>query len=179
MAKPYNISIVNGEGTSNLLNGEYSVESNTVGYLNSSIDPKTLNVVEGTNTYELTISAEGTLTMHVTETGESTGTAVVGAKFIRCDAEGNTYGQEITTNEVGNAEFQYLPYDSTNAPIIYYKQTSSDSEHEFDSSLKSISLETSTKTIEIANALPALRTIKLTDANYSGLPIASGSIVLN
>ena len=136
-------------------------------------------MVEGTDTYELTISAEGTLTLHVTETGESTGTAVTGAKFIRCDSNGVTYGNEVITDATGNAQLPYLPYDAVNAPTIYYKQTASDGEHEFDSSLKSITLETNTKTLEVMNTLATLRTIKLNDANYSGLPITNGSITLS
>lgn len=179
MAKSYNITIANGSGQANVLNGSYSVSSNTTGYLDSSIDPKTLEVVEGTNEYQLKISAEGTLTLHVTETGESSGTAVVGAKFIRCDSNGNTYGTEVTTDASGNAVFNNVPFDASNAPIIYYKQTATDDSHTFDASLKNITLESSTKTVEVINPLPATRTFTLTDANYSGLPIASGSIILS
>lgn len=179
MAKNYNITITNGTGQGNISNGTYTVASNTVGYQNTTVNPKELNVIEGTDTYELTISAEGTLTLHVTETGETSGTAVQGAKFIRCDSEGNTYGNEITTDTNGNAVFQNVPYDASNAPLIYFKQTSSDEIHEFDPTLKNTTLETSTKTLEISNILPTLRTIKLNDANYSGLPIASGTITLS
>lgn len=179
MAKPYNVIITNGVGSSNVLNGEYSITSNTTGYNNLSIDPSTLNVVEGTNEYELKIEAEGALTLHVTETGESTGTAVIGAKFIRCDSEGNTYGTEIETDSVGNAVFNNVPYDASNAPTIYYKQTSSDGEHEFDGTLKNITLEASTKTLEVTNTPPVSRTFKLTDKNYLGLPISTGSITLS
>ena len=48
----------------------------------------------------------------------------------------------------------------------------------FDDTLKNISLETETKTFEIQNALPTLRTITLSDATYNGLPIENGSITL-
>lgn len=178
MAKQYNITITNGTGSANVLNDNYTVESNTNGYLDSSVSPSTVNVVDGTNTYEFTISAEGTLTLHVTENGQTDGTAVVGAKFIRCDADGNTYGTEVISDSSGNALFEHLPYATTAAPNIYYKQTATDDTHTFDSSLKEITLDSSTKILEVANPLPVLRTFKLTDANYSGLNIGSGTIIL-
>lgn len=179
MDNSYDIIISNGVGTSNVLNGNYSVTSNTKGYLNTSIDPNSINVVDGTNTYALTISAEGTLTLHVTEDGSTTGTAVVGAKFVRCDANGVAYGSEVETDSTGNAVFNNVPYDSIDAPIIYYKQIGSDGGHEFDDTLKNTSLEALTKTVEVTNPAPALRTFTLTDANYANLPIASGSITLS
>lgn len=179
MDKQYDITILNGTGTANVFDGQYAVGANVTGYNNTSINPSELNIVDGTNEYGLTISADGTLTLHVTETGETTGTAVVGAKFIRCDSEGNEYGNEITTDLSGNAVFQYVPYAASGAPLIYYKQTSSDDSHLFDGSLQSISLEESTKTKEVTNPLPALRTFTLTDANYEGLSIVSGTITLS
>lgn len=178
MAKQYNITITNGTGVANVLDGTYTVESNTTGYTNTSILPNQINVIDGTNTYELTIAAEGTLTLHVTEDGTTGGTAIVGAKFVRCDSNGTTYGNEIETDSNGNAEFKNVPYDSASAPTIYYKQTASDDSHTFDSTLKTITLESATKTVEVANPLPTERTFKLTDQNYSGLPIASGTIIL-
>ena len=179
MSKKYEINITNGIGEANVFNGTYTVESNTVGYNNLSINPSELNVVEGTNTYELKISADGTFTLHVTETGAQDGTPIVGAKFIRCDSSGTTYGDEIVTNETGTAVFSNVPYDTSTAPIIYYKQTESDGSHTFDNNLKNITLETSSKTLEIENPKPVLRTFKLTDANYNNLPITSGIISLN
>lgn len=176
--KQYNIVISDGIGEANVLNGTYSVTSNTPGYDNQSITPTSLEIIEGTNEYELKIAADGTLTLHVTETGESTGTAIVGATFIRCDANGTEYGDLITTDQTGNAQFQYVPYSQTETINIYYKQKSTDDTHTFDDSLKTITLEAQTKTVEVANPLPALRTFKLTDKNYSNLVIKSGTIIL-
>lgn len=175
----YNINITNGEGTENILNGDYTVTASSNGYDESTIDPASITVVEGTNEYSFTIGATGTLTLHVTEDGTSTGTAVVGAKFIRCDSEGNTYGTEITTDSTGNAVFNNVPFATTDAPLVYYKQTASDGAHEFDDTLKNTTLTTSTSTLEIENSIAALRTIKLTDENYEGLGIASATISLN
>ena len=171
------VDITNGTGTTELINDTYTVTANVPGYDNSTIDPSSITVDEGTNTYAFTISATGTLTLHVTDTGTTSGTPIVGATFIRTDSEGNEYGTQITTDEQGNAVFNNVPYDATNAPLIYYKQTASDGDHEFDNTVQSTSLTTQTATVEIQNQPGATRTINLTDANYENLPI-TGSLTL-
>ena len=178
MSKPYTINITNGTGSENVLNGNYNVTANVNGYDNTTILPANLDVVAGTDNYAFTISATGTLTLHVTETGEASGTPIVGATFVRTDASGNIYGEAITTDSNGDALFNNVPFADSNAPLIYYKQTASDGEHEFDDTVKSTSLTSDTLTIEVINAVPALRTITLTDANYANLPI-TGEITLN
>jgi len=172
------INITNGQGTESLINGSYTVTANAVGYDNSTINPSSVSIVEGTNTYQFTISATGTLTLHVTEDGTTTGTPIVGATFVRTDSTGNTYGSAITTDSNGDAVFNNVPYDATNAPTIYYKQTASDGDHEFSDLVQSTTLTTSTETIEIQNTPGATRTITLTDANYTNLPISSGTLTL-
>ena len=165
------INITNGQGTGNLINGSYDVEANVVGYDNTSIAPSNVEVIEGTNTYNFTIAANGTLTLHVTEEGTASGTPIVGATFIRCDSEGNTYGNSITTDSNGDAIFSNVPYDATSAPTIYFKQTASDGEHEFNADVQSTTLTTQTETLQIQNNIGALRTINLYDANYENLPV--------
>ena len=91
MAK--SVIITNGTGTSNLINDTYSVTASVTGYENTSIDPTSISVVEGTNTYAFTISATGTLTLHVSEDGTSTGTPIVGATFVSTDSSGTEYGR--------------------------------------------------------------------------------------
>ena len=176
MSKTININ--NGTGTGELINGSYTVTADVNGYDCNSINPSTLNVVEGTNNYTFTISANGTLTLHVTEDGTTTGTPIVGATFYRTDSTGVEYGQAITTDSNGDAVFNNVPYAQTNAPTIYYKQTASDGNHEFDNTVKNTTLTTSTSTIEVQNSVGATRTITLNDANYNNLPIASGTITL-
>lgn len=172
------IVITNGSGTSNLINDTYSVTSSVTGYDNTSINPSSINVVEGTNTYAFTISATGTLTLHVTEDGTQSGTPIVGATFVRTDSSGNTYGSAITSDTNGDAVFNNVPFDSTNAPTIYFKQTASDGDHEFSDQVQSTTMTTSTSTVEIQNTIGALRTINLTDANYENLPL-DGSLTLS
>lgn len=179
MAKPYVINITNGTGSSNVLNGNYTASVNSTGYDANSLNPSTIDVTSDVDNYAFTVSASGTLVLHVSEDGTSTGTPVVGAKFIRCDKNGNTYGSEITTGSDGNATFNNVPYASSSAPIIYYKQTSSDGEHDFNSELKNVTLTTSTETHEVTNTTAKLKTFTLKDANYSGLNIEVAEITLS
>ena len=178
MAKPYTINITGGTGSEAILNDNYTVTANVLGYDNASILPTNVDVVEGTNNYSFTIAATGTLTLHVTETGESSGTPIVGATFVRTDTNGTVYGSPITSDNNGDAVFNNVPFAATGAPLIYYKQTASDGEHEFDDSIKNTSLATSTETIEVINSVPATRTITLTDANYANLGV-DGAMTLN
>ena len=173
------VIITNGVGTSDLLNGSYTVTANVNGYDNSSIDPSTLNVVEGTNEYSFTISANGTLTLHVTEDGTASGTPVVGATFVRTDEAGTEYGSSIISDAHGNAVFANVPFAASDAPAIYFKQTASDGNHEFDDSVQNTTLTSQTGTLEIINQPAATRTIHLTDSNYANLPISSGTIKLS
>ena len=172
------VTITNGSGTAELINGTYTVEASVVGYSNTTIDPSSFTIEAGTNSYAFTISATGSLTLHVTEEGTSGGTPIVGATFIRTDSLGNEYGTSITTDTNGDAVFSNVPYAATGAPIIYYKQTASDGDHEFDNTVQNTTMTTETSTVEIQNQPGATRTIALTDANYTNLPIESGTLTL-
>ena len=172
------ITILNGTGSGNLVNGSYSVTSNSTGYDNTSISPSNVTIEAGTNSYQFTISATGTLTLHVTEDGTSSGTPIIGATFVRTDSSGNEYGAEITSDTNGDAVFNNVPYSDSSAPTIYFKQLSSDGSHEFDSSVQNTTLSTSTSTMQITNTIGALRTITLTDSNYQNLPIENASLTL-
>lgn len=176
MAK--NVIITNGTGTSNLINDTYAVTADVVGYNNISINPDSLIVTDSVNTYAFTISATGTLTLHVTEDGTSTGTPIVGATFVRTDSTGTEYGTSITSDANGDAVFNNVPFAATGAPTIYYKQTASDGNHEFDNTVQNTTMTTDTLTIQVQNTLGALRTINLTDANYANLPIDSATLTL-
>lgn len=174
MAK--SITITNGVGTGSLINDTYSVTSEVSGYDATTINPNSVTVVEGTNSYAFTIGATGTLTLHVTEDGTTTGTPIVGATFIRTDSAGNEYGTSITTDTNGDAVFANVPYDATSAPTIYFKQTASDGNHEFDNTVQNTTMTTQTSTLQIINTPGATRTINLTDANYENLPIDTGTL---
>ena len=173
------IPITNGKGSKELTSGTYNVVAEITGYNNDSIDPNTLDIEEGTNDYNLTIAASGTLTLHVSDDGTDIGVPIIGATFYRCDSEGNTYGEIITSNDEGNAIFNYVPYAENDAPTIYYKQITSDGEHNFDDTLQNTTMTTDTLTIEIENRPATERNFTVTDANYENLPITDGKITLN
>ena len=172
------ININNGTGSGELINDTYTVTADVIGYDNSSILPSSVDIVEGTNTYAFTIAATGTLTLHVTEDGTASGTPIVGATFYRTDSNGTEYGSVITTDSNGDAVFNNVPFAVSGAPLIYYKQTASDGDHEFSSAVANTSMTTNTSTIQITNAPGATRTINLTDVNYSNLPIDSATLTL-
>ena len=172
------VTITDGSGTSEVINGSYTVTADVPGYDNTTINPDTVNIVEGTNNYAFTIAATGTLTLHVTEEGTSEGTPIEGATFVRTDSAGNEYGSPITSDSNGDAVFNNVPF-GTGAPAVYFKQTASDGNHEFDNTVQNTTLTNSTETVEIENPLGATRTLTLTDANYENLPIESGTITLS
>lgn len=170
------VNITNGVGTSELINDTFTVTAEVMGYDNTSIAPSTVEVVEGTDNYQFTIAATGTLTLHVTEDGTSSGTPIVGATFVRTDSTGVEYGNPITTNAEGNAVFSNVPFAATSAPTIYFKQTASDGDHEYLATVQNTTMTDSTATLEIQNSVGATRTINLVDANYANLPIESGTL---
>ena len=172
------IIITNGTGTGELINDTYTVTAEVTGYDNATINPDTINVVEGTNSYGFTISASGILTLHVTEDGTTTGVPIVGATFVRTDVSGNEYGSAITTDNNGDAIFNNVPFASTGAPLIYFKQTASDGDHEFDNTVQNTTMTDSTQILQIQNPVGATRTITLIDSNYQNLPIDAATITL-
>ena len=108
MAKIININ--NGTGTGELINGTYTVSAEVNGYDNSSINPANVTVIEGTNSYAFTVGATGTLTLHVTDDGTTTGNPIVGATFYRTDIIGTEYGSVITTDANGDITIQANDY---------------------------------------------------------------------
>ena len=172
------VNINNGVGTIDLINGSYTVTSNTIGYDDTTISPSSITVEEGTNTYSFTIAATGALTIHVTEDKTESGTPVVGATFVRTDENGVEYGTPITTNSSGDAVFNNVPFATENAPVIYFRQTASDGNHEFDNTVQNTTMTSDTSTIQIQNTIGATRTINLTDANYENLPIETSILTL-
>lgn len=160
-----------------ITNGTYNVSANVPGYENATITPTSQIIEDAEGSYTFTIAATGTLTLHVSDDGTEAGTPIVGATLVRCDSVGNVYGDPITSDDSGNAVFENVPFsEEGDAPVIYYKQTASDTEHNFEVELYNTTLDSDTKTVEIFNEPAVQKEIKLTDQNYSGLPIEQGEI---
>ena len=172
------VPITNGKGSKEIIDGNYAVTADVIGYNNASISPKQLNITTGVNQYNLTIAADGTLTLHVTDDGTDIGVPIEGATFYRCDSNGTRYGDMIETDVDGNALLKFVPYDGTNPPVIYFIQTGSDGSHTFDPNVQQTTMNNMTKTVEIANPDADVRNFTLTDANYPNLTIADGTITL-
>ena len=176
----HTIPITNGKGSIELVTGTYNAQAVAGGYDASTLDPKSVTIIDGTDTYAFTISAKGTLTLHVTDTGEaSTGVQIVGAKFIRTDSTGTIVGKEITTNDDGNAVFENVPYAQTGSNAIYYKQISGDGGHTFDGTVKSITMTQENETVEIKNPDAPIRNFTLMDASFPNIPVIDGQIILD
>lgn len=173
-----NIIINNGSGQANITNGTYQASAQATGYDSSKLTPQSVEITSEINTYSFTIEANGTLTLHVTENGQASGTPVVGATFVRCDKNGTAYGTPITSNSEGNAVFEKVPYAASDSLKVYYKQTASDTSHTFDDTLQTLTLTSETTIQEVTNALAPQKTFTLLDANYSNLPIENGTITL-
>lgn len=71
-----------------------------------------------------------------------------------------------------------MPSSTENAPTVYFKQLSSDSDHNFTTGVKSVLLSVQAGVSNIINSKAETKTIKLTDANYEGLVVSSGTITL-
>lgn len=174
----HTIPITNSKGSIELVNGVYNATAAVDGYDASTLDPKQVTIIDGTNDYTFTISAKGVLTLHVTDTGDTTtGVQIIGAKFVRTDSTGTITGVEITTDHDGNAIFNNVPFAPSGSPEIYYRQITSDGAHTFDDTVQSIVMTESTKTVEIKNPSAPVRNITLTDASFPNIPIKDGNII--
>ena len=175
----HTIPITNGKGSIELVTGTYNATALADGYDASTLNPQSVTIIDGTDTYAFTISAKGILTLHVTDTGNpDTGVQIVGAKFIRTDSTGTIVGNEITTNQDGNAVFENVPFAPSGSPAIYYKQISSDGGHTFDDTVKSIIMTEKSQIIEIENPIAPVRNFTLTDESFPNIPIKDGQIIL-
>lgn len=175
----HTIPITNGKGSIELVNGNYRATVVANGYDASTLNPKEISIVEGTNNYTFTVSGNGTLTLHVTDTGDpNTGIQIVGAKFIRTDSTGTIVGSEITTNDDGNAVFNNVPFAESGSTAIYYKQISSDGGHTFEDTVKSIVMTEASETVQIINPTAPVRNFTLMDASFPNIPITDGQIIL-
>ena len=175
----HTIPITNGKGSIELVTGTYNAQAVAGGYDASTLNPKSVTIIDGTATYAFSIGAKGILTLHVTDTGDpNTGVQIVGAKFIRTDSTGTIVGNEIITNDDGDAVFNNVPFAETGSTAIYYKQISSDGGHTFDDTVKSITMNEETETVQITNPPAPVRNFTLMDESFPNIPIIDGQILL-
>lgn len=175
----YNVTITNGQGTSNMKAGTYTVSATEAnGYDVTTLSPTsyTATTQEGAGTF--TLSATGTLTFVVNETGAQGGTPVTSGTIVMTDSTGTTeYGTAVNISATGEAVFNNVPYGTQESPYnLYFKQLTTDENHNIHEGVIIVSMASQTQTEYVQNLAIALQTISLTDANYSGLPIENATL---
>ncbi len=175
----YNVTITNGSGSQAMQRGTYNVTATANGYDGATLEPKTFTATDTPATQAFTLSANGTLTFNVNETGAAGGTPITSGTIVMTDSTGTTeYGQPVTIDATGNAVFANVPYGTTAEPFqLYFKQlTTADGYNVFDGVI-SVSMTSQTQTEYIQNTAAAVQTFTLNDANYN-LPI-DGSLTFD
>ncbi len=164
----YNVTITNGNGSQVMQSGAYTVSAEATGYDVSTLTPKTFTATDTPQTQAFTLSANGTLTFVVNETGAAGGTPITSGSLVMTDETGATeYGQPIAIGADGNAVFNNVPYGATDAPFtLYFKQLDSDDTHNPVEGVITVQMTAQTQTEYVQNAAAAEQTFTLRDANY-------------
>ncbi len=168
----YNVTITNGSGSQAMKRGTYTVSATANGYDVSTLSPTSFTAGDTAATQNFTLSANGTLTFNVNETGAAGGAPITSGSLIMTDATGaEEYGQAANITATGDAVFANVPYGTAGEPFqLYFKQLESDENHNAFDGVISVAMTAQTQTEYIQNSPIAEQTFNLTDANY-GLPI--------
>ena len=172
----YNVQITNGVGSATMQTGNYSVTVNANGY-----DPNTLSPVSYTATSggagNFTVSASSVLTIVFNETGAAGGTPIASGSVVMTDSAGETqYGSPVSINENGEAVFNNVPFNLDNPYQLYFKQLSSDENHQPYQGVFTVGMGTETQTEYVVNQpICAEQSFSLTDLNY-GFPVAEATL---
>lgn len=176
----YNVSIINGSGSENMKKGTYSVSVTANGYEATTLSPTTFTATESAGSGAFTVSANGELTLIFNDSGASGGTPITSGSVVMTDSTGTTeYGSPITISATGEAVFGNVPYNATSPYVLYFVQKESDASHNVYSGVISVSMTSATQTEYVINSPIAQQTFTLTDANYSGLPVAEATLVFS
>ncbi len=168
----YNVTITNGNGSQAMQRGTYNVTATANGYDVSTLTPTTFTATDSPATQAFTLSANGTLTFIVNDTGAAGGTPVTGGTLVMTDATGTEeYGQPVTVGANGEAVFENVPFGTTAEPFqLYFKQLTAADGYNPVEGVISVSMTAQTQTEYVQNTAAAVQTFTLTDANYN-LPI--------
>ena len=176
----YNVTITNGTGSQAMNAGEYTVSATYApGYDMGTLSPTTYTATSTAGSGAFIISASGTLTIIFNETGAVGGTPITSGTVVMTDQSGETqYGSVVNIDASGTAVFNNVPYGSAESGYtLYFKQLTSDSEHNVYTEVFTVGMGAQTQTEYILNAPTATtQNVTLTDANYSGLPVANASL---
>ncbi len=168
----YNVQITNGTGSQAMKKGAYNVEVTAAGYDVSTLNPKMFTATEEAGSENFVISASGTLTFNVNETGAAGGAPITAGSIIMTDSTGNIeYGTAANISVTGEAVFNNVPYGTSgNGFQLYFKQLTTDENHNIQEGVITVNMEEENQTAYIQNAQIALQTFNIADATY-GLPV--------
>lgn len=173
----YNVEITNGSGSQNMKAGNYTVSVTASGYDATTLSPTSYTATASAGSGSFTVSASGVLTLVFNDTGAQGGTPVTSGQVVMTDQSGNTeYGTPVTIDASGQAVFNNVPFVDQTGFALYFVQKSSDDAHNPYSGVISVNMAAETQTQYVLNSPIAEQTITLTDANYSGMPIASATM---
>lgn len=169
----YDVTITNGTGSQNMMAGTYTVTATEApGYDLTTLTPTTYTATTAEGTGDFTLSAAGTLTFIVNETGAAGGTPITSGTIVMTDSTGTTeYGTAVSINANGEAVFENVPYGTETEPYtLYFRQLTTDDTHNVYDGVITVNMITQNQTEYIQNTATAVQTLTLTDANYN-LPI--------
>lgn len=173
----YTVTITNGTGSQMMNPGSYNISSSYApGYDMTTLSPTTYTATSPSGSGAFTIEATGTLTIIFNESGAQGGTPISSGTVVMTDQTGETqYGSVINIDSNGTAVFEKVPYGSAQSPYtLYFKQLSSDEDHNVYPNVFTVGMGDQTQTEYILNSLkPTNQTFTLTDATYTGLPVAN------
>ncbi len=173
----YNVQITNGSGSENMKKGTYSVTVTANGYDATSLSPTSYTAGESAGSGTFTASANGVLTLIFNETGAEGGTPVTSGSVIMTDSAGTTeYGSAVTIDASGQAVFNNVPYGSATPYVLYFVQKATDDGHNLYEGVITVNMSSAAQTEYVVNSPIAAQSFTLTDANYSGLPIADATL---
>ncbi len=168
----YNVTITNGTGSQRMQIGTYDVTAEATGYDVSTLTPKTFTATDAPQTQAFTLTATGTLTFIVNDTGAAGGTPITSGSIVMTDETGTTeYGQPVEIGADGTAVFNNVPYGTTDAPFtLYFKQLTTADDYNIFEGVITVAMAAQTQTEYIQNTQAAENTFTLTDATY-GMPV--------
>ena len=173
----YNVEITNGNGSQNMKKGDYSVTVSANGYEATTLSPTSYSASASSGTGNFTVSANGVLTLTFNETGASGGTAVTSGSVVMTDSTGATeYGSPVNIGANGEAVFNNVPYGAETPYVLYFVQKSTDDSHNVYEGVITVNMASASQSEYVINLPIANQTFSLTDANYSGLPVASATL---
>lgn len=172
----YNVQITNGVGSTEMKSGSYSVSVSANGYEATSLSPTSYTATAAEGSGAFTLSANGVLTIIFNETGAEGGTPVTSGSVVMTDSTGATeYGSPVSISSAGVATFSNVPYNADTPYMLYFKQISTDDNHNIYEGVFIVGMGAIAQTEYVINTPIATQSFTLTDAEY-GFPIADATL---